>query len=222
MEHKKIRVGIADDHVVVCAGLERLFANCPDLTLVGTAADGREALELVKSAALDVLVIDIAMPEHGAVDVMARMQTASPHTGIVVFSGFPERQFAPQLVRLGARGYVDKAAPLTRLLEAVRTVAAGGRFFAAPPQIPKPAALPEEDADSPQADQDTADGSSLTSREFQIFLRLATGETVGNIAQALSLSEVTISTHRARILEKLALKSNAQITRYALENRFMT
>lgn len=208
-----IRIGIADDFAVVRTGLEKLFARYADLQVVATADNGLDALALVRSHELDVLVLDVAMPGQSAVDVLERIVAEAPGVKVVIFSGYPEQQYALPMIRLGAWAYVDKASPLTAIVDTVREVAAGRTCFS-----PRVRALLAETAG---ADAASAVGAGLTSREFQIFLRLAAGETVTEIAHALSLSDVTISSHRSRLLKKLKLNTNSHLTRYAIENHFL-
>jgi two-component system, NarL family, invasion response regulator UvrY len=208
-----IRIGIVDDYSVVRAGLERLFSRYADLSVVASAGDGREALELVLAHELDVLILDIAMPGESAVDVLERIVSSAPQVKVLIFSGYPEQQYALPMIRLGAHAYVDKASPLPDIVEAVRVVASGRTYFSANVH-----ALMSEAAGK-NAVADASPG--LTAREFQIFLRLAAGETVTEIAAALSLSDVTISSHRSRLLQKLKLSTNSHLTRYAIENHYL-
>jgi len=209
-----IRLGIVDDHSVVRAGLERLFLSHPGFSVVATAGNARDALALARSRKLDVMVLDIVLGQESAMDVLERAAVMAPGTATVVYSGYPEEQFALPLIRLGARAYVDKAAPVAELIEAVRVVAGGSTYFSKRVQ-----ALLWANADQSSAASGIA---GLTAREFQVFLRLASGQTVTEIAKALSLTDVTISSHRARLLEKLKLSSNSHLTRYALDNHFLT
>ncbi|RYX90850.1 MAG: response regulator transcription factor [Comamonadaceae bacterium] len=211
---RPLRIAIADDHSVVLSGLRALFARHDDLLVVASAISGSEALAVVTTQAIDVLVLDVTMPGEGAADVMQRIKVASPATSVVVFSGLPEKTYALPMSRLGARAYVDKASPSATLVDAVRAVARGELFFTE--------AIPQGGISSEQlSGSATTPDVRLTGREFQIFLRLASGERVRSIAQALGLTDVTISTHRASVLQKLNLKSNAQLTRYALEQRYI-
>ncbi len=207
-----IRVAVADDYSIVRAGLRSLLEHEPDMRLIASSNCGGSALELARTYPLDVLVLDIAMPGKGAIDVLESIHSIAPHVGVVIFSAYPERQFALPMVRLGARAYVDKACAPSELVNAIRAVAGGHTYFS-------------DDVRSlmaESAERGAGGGSAdLTPREFQIFLRLAAGETVSQIAAALSLSEVTISSHRARLLKKLHLSSNSHLTRYAVENHFM-
>jgi two-component system invasion response regulator UvrY len=206
------RIAIVDDHSAVRAGMEALFLGCPDLCVVAKGGNPRDALALASTGELDVMVLDIVMRHESAADVLGKIVAAAPHMGTVIYSGYPEQQFALPLIRLGARAYVDKSAPLHELVDAVRAVAHGSTYFSKRVQSMLWAAV------------DTAAPSGiagLTAREFQIFLRLASGQTVTGIAAALRLTDVTVSSHRARVLQKLKLSSNSHLTRYALDHHFL-
>ena len=208
-----IRVGVVDDCDIVRVGLRNLLECQEDITLVATARNGLEALELVHTHELEVLVLDIAMPGCGAVDVLEQLIAARPQVKVLIFTGYPEQRYAVPLARLGASGYLDKASPLAEIICAVRRVAEGRTFFSARVEaLVNQAGLPRLSGEQMP---------HLTTREFQIFLRLAAGDTVRNIALDLGLSDVTISSHRARLLRKLKLSTNSHLTRYALENGYL-
>lgn len=207
-----IRVGIVDDHNVVRAGLERLFLSHPGFVVVATAGTARDALAMARAHKPDVLVLDIVLGQETAMDVLEFLAAKVPEAAAVIYSGYPEQQFALPLIRLGARAYVDKAAPVAELVKAVEAVAGGATFFSRPVQALLWASV----------NQGAPSGiAGLTAREFQVFLRLASGQTVTEIAKALSLTDVTISSHRAHVLEKLKLSSNSHLTRYAIDNHFL-
>jgi two-component system invasion response regulator UvrY len=209
----RIRVGIVDDYSVVRAGLERLFQSHPGFSVVALAGNAADALALAKSGKLDVMVLDIVLRHESAMDVLARMASLAPDMATVIYSGYPEQQFALPLIRLGARAFVDKAAPVGEVVKAARVVAGGATYFSKRVQAMLWASV----------DGATATGiAGLTAREFQVFLRLASGQTVTEIAKALSLTDVTISSHRARVLQKLKLSSNSHLTRYAIDNHFLS
>ncbi len=208
-----IRVGIVDDYSVVRAGLERLFLSYPGFSVVAMAGSAADALALAKSRKLDVMVLDIFLRHESAMDILERMAVLAPQMATVIYSGYPEQQYALPLIRLGARAYVDKAAPVSELVTAVRAVAGGATFFSKQVQAMLWASINQSGAPGP---------AGLTAREFQVFLRLASGQTVTEIAKALSLTDVTISSHRARVLEKLQLSSNSHLTRYAVDNHFLS
>ena len=207
-----IRVAIVDDHNVVRAGMERLFLSHSGFMVVGTAGTARDALAIGKAHKPDVMVLDIVLGQESAMDVLELLAASVPQTAAVIYSGYPEQQFALPLIRLGARAYVDKAAPVAELVDAVQAVAGGATFFSKAVQALLWASV----------NQGAPSGiAGLTAREFQVFLRLASGQTVTEIAKALSLTDVTISSHRAHVLEKLQLTSNSHLTRYAIDNHFL-
>lgn len=206
-----IRVGVIDDHGVVRAGLRALINSEADLCLVGDAADGSQALELVKHRAPDVLILDIDMPGPDPVQLVGSICHTDPACKVVLYSAFPEQQYAPTLQAVGARGFVDKAAPVSELLEAIRAVADGGTVFSSVTLN----SGSEKSAVAPAAPL------AFTAREFQIFLKLAAGQLNMNVAADLGISTQTVSIYRGRVLKKLGLKTNMELTRYAIENGFL-
>jgi two-component system, NarL family, invasion response regulator UvrY len=204
-----IRVGIADDHALVRAGLRRHLADAVDLRVTGEACNGREALELARGGQIDVLLLDLSMPSHGGVDALAAIKARFPELPVLILSGLPEAHYATALMRQGAAGYLSKACDPDEIVQAIRTVARGRRYL-----TPGVAERLAEDA----AGGERAPHDNLSERELQVFLRLAQGETVGQMAQAMFLSVKTVSTYRTRVLEKLKLQSNSDLTYYALKN----
>jgi len=208
-----IKVGIVDDHAIVRSGLRHFLSEQVDLRVVGEAASGREAIDLVRTVPIDVLVMDLAMPGHSGIDALAMLRAKAPQMGILILSGYPEAHYAITLIRQGASGYLNKECEPAEIVEAIRTIALGRRYLTAAvadllaQQLHRP-------GDAPAHEQ-------LSERELQVFLRLARGQAPGEIAQALSLSVKTVSTYRTRLLEKLGLASNSDITYYALKNRLI-
>ena len=205
-----IRVAIVDDHAIVRAGLRQFLAEQPDLQVSGEAANGREALELLRKGEVDVMLMDLSMPDHGGVDALQAIKARAPELPVLILSGFPEQHYATTLLRQGASGYLNKECDPQEIVKAIRTVARGRRYI-----TPTVAELL---ADQLDGGGDKAPHELLSEREFQVFLRLAQGETVGHIAEALFLSVKTVSTYRTRVLEKLKLQSNSDLTYYALKN----
>lgn len=205
-----IRVAIVDDHTIVRAGLRQYFAELGDLEVVGEAANGREAQELVRNGGIDVLLMDISMPGQNGVDVLRNIKAHAPEMPVLILSGFPEEHYATSLLRQGAAGYLNKECDPEEIVTAIRTVAAGKRYITS--------AVANLLAGQLNRDTEKPPHEQLSERELQVFLRLAKGETVGAIAESLSLSIKTVSTYRSRILEKLSLASNSDITYYALKN----
>ena len=205
-----IRVAIVDDHAIVRAGLRQYFSELGDIEVVGEAANGHEAQALVRNGGIDVLLMDISMPGQNGVDVLRNIKAHSPDLRVLVLSAFAEEQYATSLLRHGASGYLNKECEPEEIAAAIRAVAAGKRYITT--------AVADMLAGQLNRDSEKPPHELLSERELQVFLRLAKGETVGAIADALALSIKTVSTYRARILEKLALSSNSDITYYALKN----
>jgi two-component system, NarL family, invasion response regulator UvrY len=205
-----IRIGIVDDHAIVRAGLRQLLADEVDFRVTAEAANGREALEIARGDDVDVLLMDLSMPDQGGVDALAAIRARRPELPVLILSGFPEAHYATTLLRQGAAGYLNKECDPAEIATAIRTVARGRRYITP--------AVAELLADGLAGDGDKPPHDSLSPRELQVFLRLAGGETVGHIAEAMHLSVKTVSTYRARVLDKLALASNSELTYYALKN----
>ncbi|MBV8620552.1 MAG: response regulator transcription factor [Curvibacter sp.] len=208
-----IRIGIVDDHAIVRSGLRSFFADFVDLRVVGEAANGREAIDLVRMTEMDVLLMDLSMPGQSGLDVLAMIRAKAPDVGILILSGYPEAHYAMNLIRQGASGYLNKECDPGDIVDAIRTIALGKRYITP--------VVAELLAQQLNRRDDTALHEQLSEREFQVFLRLAKGETAGDIARALSLSVKTVSTYRTRLMEKMALASNSDLTYYALKNQLI-
>jgi two-component system invasion response regulator UvrY len=208
-----INVGIVDDHAIVRSGLRQFLSEHVDLRVVGEAANGREAIDLVHRQDIRVLVMDLAMPGRSGIDVLAQLRAKAPHMGILVLSGYPEEHYAISLIRQGASGYLNKECEPETIVEAIRTIAQGRRYVTP--------AVADLLAQQLHRKEGAPVHEQLSEREFQVFLKLARGETAGDIAQALSLSVKTVSTYRTRLLEKMGLSTNSDLTYYALKNRLI-
>lgn len=208
-----IRIGIVDDHAIVRSGLRNFFADHVDLRVVGEAANGREAIDLVRITEMDVLLMDLAMPGQSGLDALAMIRAKAPDVGILILSGYPEEHYAMNLIRQGASGYLNKECDPAEIVEAVRTIALGKRYITRTVADLLAQQLGRKD-DVPLHEQ-------LSEREFQVFLKLARGETAGDVAKSLSLSVKTVSTYRTRLMEKMGLASNSDLTYYALKNRLI-
>jgi DNA-binding NarL/FixJ family response regulator len=209
-----IKIGIVDDHAIVRSGLRDFFSQHVDLRVVGEAASGREAIDLVRSTEIDVLVMDLSMPGQSGIDAIAMVRAKAPDTGILILSGYPEEHYAMNLIRQGASGYLNKECDPMEIVEAIRTISLGRRYI-----TPGVAELLARQLDR---NNDVAPHEQLSEREFQVFLKLATGETAGSIAEHLSLSVKTVSTYRSRLMEKMNLSSNSDLTYYALKNQLIS
>ncbi len=212
-KQEQIRVIIADDHAVVRKGLVQVISETDDISVIGQAENGNELLEKIRALNLDVVVMDIGMPEKSGWDVMIQLKTECPNLPVIILSVFPEEDYAVKFFQAGASGYLNKTAAPELLVEAIRKVAGGGRFISPD--------LAEKLAFELGEDRKKLAHESLSPREFQVFCLIASGKTVKEISKELSLSVPTISTYRARILEKMDLKSNAQLTHYAFKNKLL-
>ena len=202
-----IKVGIVDDHAIVRSGLRQFLSEHVDLRVVGEAGNGREAIDLVREQEIDVLLMDLSMPGQSGIDALAMLRAKAPDMGILILSGYPEEHYAINLIRQGASGYLNKECDPQDIAEAIRTVALGRRYL-----TPTVADLLAQQLNRKE---------QLSEREFQVFLKLARGETAGDIAKSLSLSVKTVSTYRTRLMEKMGLSSNSDLTYYALKNRLI-
>lgn len=208
-----IKIGIVDDHAVVRNGLKAFFSTSVDFRVVGEAGSGREAIDMVRNTELDVLVMDLSMPGQSGIDALAMIRAKAPNVGVLVLSGYPEEHYAVNLIRQGASGYLNKECDPEEIAKAVRTVALGRRYIS--PSVAELLAGQLERKDNvPPHEQ-------LSEREFQVFLKLAKGESVSTIGEALSLSVKTISTYRTRLMEKMGLSSNSDLTYYALKTQLI-
>ncbi len=206
-----IRIAIVDDHAMVRAGLRQFFSDQADFQIVAEAANGRQALDIVRKGDVDVIVMDISMPEHSGVDALTAIKARAPDLPVLILSGFPEEHYATTLLRQGASGYLNKDCDPEEIVKAIRTVARGRKYITAGVAEQLAEGLGGARADKPPHEQ-------LSDRELQVFLRLAKGETIGHMAVSMSLSVKTVSTYRTRVMEKMHLESNSDLTYYALKN----
>jgi two-component system invasion response regulator UvrY len=204
-----IRVLVGDDHAVVRRGLLQILEDVPDVIVAGEASTGRQVLQTVQREHYDMLVLDIAMPEGGGLHVLHQLKSLKPDLPVLILSMYSERQYALRALRAGAAGYLTKESAPDELVAAIQKVARGGRYVTR--------SLAETLAGALGGDLESEPHESLSDREYQVMCLLAAGNSVTEIATQLSLSVKTISTYRARITEKLDLKSTAEIIRYALQ-----
>jgi len=205
-----IRIAIVDDHAVVRAGLRQYFSDQADFEVVAEAANGREALEIVRKGELDVVLLDISMPDQNGVDALAAIRARAPELPVLMLSGFAEAHYATTLLRQGASGYLNKECDPEDIVLAIRTVMRGRKYITA--------TMAERLADGASGNEALAAHEQLSERELQVFLRLAAGETIGYLATSLCLSVKTVSTYRSRVMDKMQLASNSDLTYYALKN----
>lgn len=205
-----IQIGIVDDHAIVRSGLRQFLSEHVDLRVAGEAASAADAIALVRNTELDVLLLDISMPRQSGLDALALIRARAPNLAILVLSAYPEEHYAINLIRRGASGYLNKECDPQDIVKAIRTVARGRHYVS--PAVAELLAQQLEQGDGGPAHE------QLSEREFQVFLALARGQTVGEVAESLSLSVKTVSTYRTRLMEKMGLHSNSDLTYYALKN----
>ena len=208
-----IRTLIVDDHKIVRQGLIQILGDTPDICVVGEAGNGREALQQLRAALPDVMLLDISMPEMDGMATMLAVKREHPKLPVLVLSMYPEDQYAIRFLKVGAAGYLTKESASDELIEAIRKVAGGGRYVTG--------ALAERLVGDLSRDRRKGELSTLSDRELQTLRLIAAGRTLSEIAAELSLSVKTISTYRARILTKLDLRSTAELVRYAVEHHLV-
>ncbi len=208
-----IKVIIVDDHAVVRKGLRQIIEDTPDLSVADEAGSGYELLEKVRLKKYDVVLLDISMPGKDGLDTLKELKNEKQDLPVLVFTVYPEEQYALRVLKAGAAGYINKECEPEALIEAIRKVSQGRKYIS-----PDLAELLASNLDS---GGDQALHDSLSDREFQVMCLIASGKTVKDIAKELFLSINTISTYRIRILEKMNMKSNAEITHYAIKNRLV-
>jgi len=209
-----IRILLADDHSIVRGGLRRLIEDSGDMEVVAEAADGREAIQQVHQIMPDVAVIDISMPGVDGLEVVSRLRLSHPKLPILILTMHEEEQYVVRAIEAGAKGYITKRSAPELLVKAIRKVHAGGRFLT-------DAAAEALALRLGRGAQGGLPLDSLSTREIQVLRHLALGKTVREIAEAYNLSTKTVDTYRARLLKKLNLRNNAELSRFALQNRLV-
>jgi two-component system, NarL family, invasion response regulator UvrY len=204
-----IKILIVDDHPVVRQGLRQVLADEPDMKVAGEAANANELLEQLRREAWDIVLLDITMPGRGGLEVLKDMRRERAKLPVLVLSMHPEDQFGLRVLKAGASGYLTKDTAPEELVKAIRKVCGGGKYIS--PMLAEQLAV-RLDIDEPRPPHEF-----LSDREYQVMCLIASGKRVGDIAKELSLSVKTISTYRLRILEKMGFRTNAELTRYAIE-----
>ena len=208
-----IRVLIADDHDIVREGMKRVFARTPDIEVAGEASTGQEALELVWHNSYDVVILDISLPGRNGLEILKQIKNHQPKLPVLILSMYPEEQYAVRVLRAGAAGYLTKESDKGELIDAIRRIVKGKKYITP--------ALAERLAAELESASEKAPHEKLTDREYHLLCLIANGKGSREIAEELSLSVKTVSTHRGRILEKMGMKSNAELTHYAIQNKLV-
>jgi two-component system, NarL family, invasion response regulator UvrY len=208
-----IKVLIADDHPIVRQGLRQILSETGDMVVAGEAANGQETLDQIRAGGWDVLVLDITMPDRSGFDILKELKHERPQLPVLVLSIHAEEQLAVRVLKAGASGYLTKENAPEELVKAIRKVMSGGKYIS--PGLAESLAFGLDETAGP------ARHETLSDREFQVMQLIASGKTLAEIADTLALSAKTVSTYRARLLEKLNLKTNSELIRYAIENRLI-
>jgi len=208
-----IKILIADDHAVVRRGLKQILAEEPNMAVFGEACNAQEVLKNVREQNWDIVILDITMPDRSGLEVLKELKNIRPKLPVLILSIHPEEQYAVRVLKAGAAGYMTKESAPEELVKAVRKVIRGSKYIS-PSLAEKLAFDLETDSEKPLHE-------TLSDREYQVMCMIASGKTVKEIAKKLYLSVKTISTHRARILGKMKMKTNAELTHYAIKNRLV-
>lgn len=205
-----IKVLIADDHTLVRKGLKQILLDTEDIERVEEAKDGKETINKVSKKKYDLVLLDISLPGRSGIDVLKQLKCIKPKLPVLILSMHPEEQYAVRSLRAGAAGYLTKESAPDELLNAIKKVAKGEKYITA--------SLAEKLADDIGSDVEKPLHEILSDREYQVMCMIASGKTVKEVAENLNLSVKTISTHRSRILRKMRMDNNAQITHYAIKH----
>ena len=208
-----IRILIVDDHLMFREGLKQILAKHSDMQVVDEAGSGQEAMEKVLRRKLDVVLLDISLPGRNGPELLTEIKKNKPDLAVLVLSMHPEDQYAIRMMKAGALGYMTKESAPEELISAIRKVATGRRYISSK--------LAEEMAVALDTNTPKRPHQLLSNREFQVMRMLALGKTLKDIADEIMISEKTVTTYRARILEKMKLKNNTEITIYAIENKLL-
>jgi DNA-binding NarL/FixJ family response regulator len=205
-----IKILIADDHPVVRQGLKQILSEEPDMGNLGEAQNSQEVLELVRKQDWDIVILDITMPGRGGLDVLKELKHERPKLPVLILSVHPEDQYAVRALRAHASGYMTKDSAPEELVKAIRKILGGGKYISS--------TLAERLAFDLESGTEKPLHETLSDREHQVMVMMTSGKTVSEIVEEMSLSVKTISTYRARILEKMRMKNNAELTHYAIKH----
>jgi len=205
-----IKVIIVDDHLIVREGLKQIISDTSDISVVAEASNGQEAINKIRNNDCDVLLLDISMPGRSGLEILKEIKSELPKLSILILTMHPEEQYAVRVLRAGASGYLTKESAPDELIEAIRKVSDGGKYISS--------TLAEKLAFNLEVDTGKPFHQTLSDREFEVMCMISSGKTVTEIADEMSLSVKTISTYRTRILDKMRMKTNAELTYYSIKN----
>lgn len=208
-----IKVLVADDHAIFREGLKHILTECPDVDVSAEAKNGAEVLEKIRDHTYDMVLLDISMPGMSGLEVLKQLKIEKPKLPVLILSMHPEEQYAVRALRAGASGYLTKESAPDELITAVRRISQGRKYITS--------SLAERLAFEVDSDSNKPLHETLSDREFQVFRLIAAGKTATQIAESLSLSIKTVSTYRTRIMEKMRMKSNAELMHYAMKHHLL-
>jgi DNA-binding NarL/FixJ family response regulator len=205
-----IKILVVDDHIIVREGLKKILVDTPDMVVADEASNGQEVTKKIWNNDYDLILLDISLPGRSGLDVLKQLKCTKPEVPILILSVHPEEQYALRSLRAGASGYLTKQSAPDELIGAIRKVATGRKYITS--------SIAEKLAFELEIDARKLPHETLSDREYQVMCMIGSGKTVKEIAETLSLSVKTISTHRANILRKMKMANNAQLTHYAIKN----
>jgi two-component system, NarL family, invasion response regulator UvrY len=208
-----IKILIADDHVIVRKGMIQVLASAPDIQVADEASTGQEVLDKVRKRSYDAVVLDISLPGKSGLEILKQIKIEYPALPVLILSMFPEDHYAMRVLKAGGAGYITKENANTELVAAIRVISQGRKYITA--------SLAEKLAEEMRPDNNKLPHQKLTDREYNILCLIAKGRSSGEIANDLSLSVKTIATYRSRLLEKMGMKSNSELTHYAAQHRLV-
>jgi two-component system invasion response regulator UvrY len=208
-----IRILIADDHTIVREGLKQIISDVTGMEVAGEATNGHEVLDKIKDGGFDVVLLDLSMPGKSGLETLKEIRIVGQSLPVLILTMHPEEQYAVRVLKAGASGYLTKESAPDELITAIRKVTKGGKYISP--------SLAERLAYNLEIDNNRPVHETLSDREYQVFCKIASGNTISEIAEEMSLSVKTISTYRSRILEKMGMKSNAELTYYAIKNQLV-
>jgi DNA-binding NarL/FixJ family response regulator len=207
------RILIADDHAIFREGLKQILEDVPELVVVDEASRGQEVLDKVAKQDYDLLLLDIAMPGLSGLETLKLLRSQKPKLRVLILSMYPEEQYAVRAIKAGAYGYITKASASEELIQAIRKISAGGKYISS--------SIADKLLSDFEPEPEQPEHERLSDREYQILCMIGRGRTVSEIAEALTLSVKTVSTHRVHILEKMKMKTNAELTNYAIKHNLV-
>jgi two-component system invasion response regulator UvrY len=208
-----IRILIADDHTIVREGLKQIISDVTGMEVAGEATNGHEVLDKIKDGGFDVVLLDLSMPGKSGLETLKEIRIVGQSLPVLILTMHPEEQYAVRVLKAGASGYLTKESAPDELITAIRKVTKGGKYISP--------SLAERLAYNLEIDNNRPVHETLSDREYQVFCKIASGNRISEIADEMSLSVKTISTYRSRILEKMGMKSNAELTYYAIKNQLV-